>query len=65
MKLYQKDRSPLNEHLGCFGNFDMEDLICQKLCAVSIRCAIERYQNVRMELLEDLSETDTLAIKIQ
>jgi hypothetical protein len=65
MKHYPNGRSPLNEHLGCFGNFDMEDLICQKLCAVSIRCAIERDQNVRMELLEDLSDTDTLVIKIQ
>ena len=51
-KLYAKD------HLGCFGNFNMEDSICRKFCILSLRCAIERENNARMEILEDMLSYD-------
>lgn len=44
----------LDDYLGCFGNFNRRNMICKKFCAVNIRCAIERDQNFRIELIEDL-----------
>jgi hypothetical protein len=46
------------DHLGCFGNFNVEDAICKKFCALSLRCAIERENNARMEILEDMLSYD-------
>lgn len=55
----------LDEHLGCLGNFNIQDPLCQKLCALSLRCAIEHEKNARLELLEDLISYDGMLIKIQ
>lgn len=55
----------LNDHLGCFGEFNLGDPICRKMCSLNIRCAIEREQNDQLELLEDLISTDMMFIKIQ
>ena len=55
----------LDDHLGCFGEFDSDKAICRRLCAVSIRCAIEHDQNERMELLEELVSFDQVVMKIQ
>lgn len=46
------------DHLGCFGNFNVEDTICKKFCILSLRCAIERENNARMEILEDMLSYD-------
>jgi len=40
--------------LSCFGEFDLEDRICKRYCALRIRCAVEKDQNTRMDLLEDV-----------
>jgi len=55
----------LDDHLGCFGNFDREDSIYKKHCVLILRCAIEQDQNARMELLEDLISADRFFLKIQ
>ena len=55
----------LNEHLGCLGDFYIQDPLCQKLCALNLRCAIEREKNTRIELLEDLISYNGMFIKIQ
>jgi len=55
----------LDEHLGCFGDFDIDDSICRRFCALRIRCAIEQDQNARMELLEELVSFDRAVMKIQ
>ncbi len=55
----------LDDHVGCFGDFEEEDRICRRLCALSLRCAIERDQNEQLELLEDLVSTDSMFMKIQ
>jgi hypothetical protein len=44
----------LDDHVGCFGNFNRKNLICKKYCALNLRCAIENEQSVRIEVLEDL-----------
>ena len=55
----------MDEHLGCFGNFNMEDQICKNFCVLRIRCAIEVDQNARLEFLEDLIYSDSSPFKIQ
>jgi hypothetical protein len=55
----------LNDHVGCFGDFNIEDLVCKKFCALSLRCTIEREQIEQMELLEDLVFPENMFIKIQ
>ena len=47
-------RLVLDDYVGCFGNFNRGNVICKKFCAVNLRCAIERDQNFRLELIEDL-----------
>ncbi len=44
----------LDEHMGCFGEFRSNDIICKKFCALNLRCIIERNNNSRIEILEDL-----------
>ena len=65
MKKVRLDKSIIAEHLGCFGSFSLEDPVCKKLCAVNLRCAIERDQNDRIEILQELAFSDELYMKIQ
>ena len=53
----------LDDHVGCFGNFNRRNLVCKKYCALNLRCAIENEQNVRMEVLEDLMASEGIFIK--
>jgi hypothetical protein len=39
---------------SCFGEFDLEDKLCKRYCALRIRCAVEKEQTHRMDLLEDV-----------
>ena len=55
----------IDDHLGCLGNFNIQDPLCKKLCALSLRCAIDRDKNTRLELLEDLMSYNTVFIKMQ
>lgn len=41
-------------HLGCFGNFCIEDRVCRNHCAIRIRCAIERDQSDFMEAIDEM-----------
>ena len=38
---------------NCFGDFDLQDKICKRYCALRIRCAVEKDQNARMDQLDD------------
>lgn len=42
--------------LGCFGRFQSEDPICGRHCAIRILCAIERDQEIYLEIFEELGE---------
>ena len=44
----------LGERFTCFGEFDLQDRICRGYCALRIRCAVEKDQNTRLELMEDV-----------
>ena len=55
----------LDDYLGCFGGFNINDNVCKKFCALNLRCAIEQEQNARMELLEELVSDNSLYLKVQ
>ncbi|MDY6792184.1 MAG: hypothetical protein SWH54_13060 [Thermodesulfobacteriota bacterium] len=65
MKNKSKGRNLLDEHLGCYGEFNSNDPICKKFCALNIKCAIDSNQNNLMEFLEDLVSSDEIFLKIQ
>ncbi len=65
MKKVRLDKSLIAEHLGCFGQFALEDPVCKTYCAVNLRCAIERDQNDRIEILQELAFSDEIYMKIQ
>jgi len=65
MRLEKKTRALLDQHIGCFGEFNPEDRICRTYCALCLRCAIESDQATRMEILEDLLFSETTNAKLQ
>ena len=64
MTVNRKTTLPFEEYCDCFGEFDIEDFICHSRCALRIRCCIEKEENLRMEILEDLFEQETPAFRI-
>jgi len=65
MKNEIKDIILLDNHLGCFGEFNIKDPICKKFCALNIQCAIDSNQYNLMEFLEDLASSNEIFLKIQ
>ena len=65
MKEELMNQISLNDHLGCLGDFNIQDPLCKKLCALNLRCAIEREKNTRIEFLEDLISYNGMLIKVQ
>ena len=55
----------LDDHLGCFGDFNANDPVCKKLCVLNLRCIVENEENARLELLEELVTPGDLHIKLQ
>lgn len=55
----------LDQYLGCYGSYAAEDHICHKRCALNLRCAIDKDNHSRMELLEDLITSDGYVLKMQ
>lgn len=52
-------------YLECYGSYAAQDPICQKTCALSLRCAIEKDHHAQMELLEDLMSSSGQILKMQ
>ena len=65
MSIEKKTRPQLDQHIGCFGEFNPEDRICRKYCALCLRCAIESDQVTKMEILEDLFFAEATNAKLQ
>ncbi|MBW2604038.1 MAG: hypothetical protein JRE28_06930 [Deltaproteobacteria bacterium] len=65
MKKELMNKISIDDHLDCLGNFNIEDPLCKKLCALRVRCAIDSDKNVRLELLEDLMSYNDVFIKMQ
>lgn len=55
----------MNDHTGCFGEFEMDDPICRTHCAIRLRCAVVCDQNMRMEIIEDLAKSGDHLIRYQ
>ncbi|MCG6909064.1 MAG: hypothetical protein LJE94_02935 [Deltaproteobacteria bacterium] len=55
----------INDRLDCIGEFNSEDDICRKHCALRLRCAIEHSQKARQELIEDIVASNSTFIKFQ
>lgn len=56
-------REDVIDELDCFGEFDKNDRICTKYCGVSIRCAIERTENPKMDILDHIMEMDCYTLQ--
>lgn len=54
----------LDQYLGCFGKYSSEDLICKRKCALNLRCSIEREQNERYEIIEELVSASSMVVKV-
>jgi hypothetical protein len=54
-----------DEPLDCFGDFNSGDRLCTKYCILRLRCAIEKEQNLRSALLEELVASETTIGKLQ
>ena len=65
MRLAAKTKPVLDHHIGCFGEFNPEDAICRKFCALCIRCVIESDRATRMEILEDLFFAEVSNVTMQ
>ncbi len=61
----KKKEVSYNDHLGCFGDFNIEDPICKKYCSINLRCVIESENNIRTAILEDLTSSEGMFLKIQ
>lgn len=55
----------LDDHVGCFGRFNIKDPLCKRFCALNVRCSIEYENNARMEIIDELVSTDNVFIKMQ
>ncbi len=65
MKETSKKICITDSHLGCFSEFNGEDPVCGKLCALRLSCVIERNNNVRMEIFEELADYEDMNILLQ
>ncbi|MDM8539645.1 hypothetical protein QUF75_03700 [Desulfococcaceae bacterium HSG7] len=60
MKEITEKKYMTDTHLGCFSEFNSDDPICNKLCALRLSCVIERNMNARMELFEEFAAYDNM-----
>lgn len=55
----------LDQYLGCFGSISLEDTVCRRFCVLNLRCAIEKDQNTRMELMDEMEFADDMMLRTQ
>jgi hypothetical protein len=65
MKKRSARRAAVVIPLGCFGSFLFEDPICRGHCAIRIRCAIEKDQEIYLEVLKEAAAGDEMRFSIQ
>lgn len=57
--------SSFMDQLDCFGDYRKSNRLCTRYCALRLRCAIERDQFRRMEIIEDLVASEDPLFRIQ
>jgi len=55
----------LDDQIGCIGEYDPEDEVCTKHCALKLRCVIAYNKNLRLEVIEDIVASNDAYIKTQ
>jgi hypothetical protein len=60
MKIEVRMTHCFDDRFGCYGNFDIHDAVCKSRCALRLRCCIEKEQNARLEILEDLVASEDM-----
>jgi hypothetical protein len=45
--------------IGCIGDFQIDDPVCRRFCAVRIRCSIESSYHIQSEIYDDMTSPDT------
>ncbi len=65
MKKVVNKKIPSGNYLKCFGDFNLEDDICKKFCALNLRCAIMKNVNSNLEIFEDLMSGEFANITTQ
>jgi hypothetical protein len=53
-----------DENYSCFGSFDVQDTVCKTLCALRLRCCIEKDKNARLEILEDMISAEDMLFTV-
>ena len=56
---------PLDDQVGCIGDYNAADELCTKYCALKLRCVIEYNNNLRMEFIEDIVSSNSTFTKTQ
>ena len=57
-------QDPLDRYVGCFGEFNAEDPVCKRVCALRLRCAVDSTQKDRISLIDELFNSDELLVKL-
>jgi hypothetical protein len=65
MIIMAKKKQTFEDHLGCFGDFNVRDRVCTKFCVLNLRCISERDYNQQMEIWEDMTSFEAMAARIQ
>ena len=63
MKRTLTARDVLDQYLSCMGEFNIEDPVCKQFCALRLRCAVNRDQQEKGELFEDLFDSGDMLLK--
>lgn len=48
------------DHIGCLGNFNAQQELCRKKCALSLRCIVATNQQSIWEQFESMFEIDDM-----
>jgi hypothetical protein len=64
MKMKQRPSAP-EDHIGCLGDFSIDDVVCKKFCAFNIRCAIECNYHIQSEIFEDMISQEAVGATTQ
>jgi hypothetical protein len=55
----------IDAHLDCFGEFNSNDPICRKKCALCIKCHIEKIQTQNLLFSDEIFGTEDNSLLIQ
>jgi hypothetical protein len=53
------------DHIGCMGEFNINRIICRKLCCLSLRCIIAQNQSMQSEITEEMMAPTDMLMRMQ